>query len=106
MISIVACAVFYTIEAWGLAVARGGIAMFFSGMLIPLAIMPDGLQTLALALPFSHAVYLPISVLSGLTPLSEVPRIWLLQLVYLAALIVLSRVVFRRSIRVITVQGG
>ena len=103
---IVACAVFYSTESWGLAVARAGIATFFSGMLIPLAIMPDGLRTLAMVLPFSQVVYLPISVLSGLTALSELPRIWLIQLAYLAILLVLSRVIFRRATRVITVQGG
>ena len=103
---IVGCAVFYSTEVWGLAVARAGIATFFSGMLIPLALMPEGLRTLAAILPFSQAVYLPISVLSGLTPLSDVPRIWLMQLAYLAVLIVLSRVVFRRAVRVVTVQGG
>ncbi len=86
--------------------ARAGIATFFSGMLIPLAIMPDGLRTLAMVLPFSQVVYLPISVLSGLTALSELPRIWLIQLAYLAILLVLSRVIFRRATRVITVQGG
>lgn len=103
---IVGCAVFYSTEVWGLAVARAGIATFFSGMLIPLALMPEGLRTLATVLPFSQAVYLPISVLSGLTPLSDVPRLWLMQLAYLAVLIVLSRLVFRRAVRVVTVQGG
>lgn len=103
---IVGCAVFYSTEVWGLAVARAGIATFFSGMLIPLALMPEGLRTLAAILPFSQAVYLPISVLSGLTPLHEMPRLWLMQLAYLVVLIVLSRVVFRRAVRVVTVQGG
>jgi ABC-2 type transport system permease protein len=103
---IIGCAVFYTTDAWGLAAARSGIATFFSGMLIPLAIMPEWLQTIATVLPFSQAVYLPISVLSGLTPLGELPRIWLLQLAYLAVLLVLSRLVFRRGVRVVTVQGG
>ncbi|WP_374689034.1 ABC transporter permease [Promineifilum sp.] len=103
---IVACAVFYTTDAWGLATARAGIATFFSGMLIPLAMMPAWLRTIAAVLPFSQAVYLPISVLSGLTPLSALPRLWLMQLAYLAVLLVLSRLAFSRAVRVVTVQGG
>ncbi len=103
---ILACAAFYTTDAWGLATARQGLMLFFSGMLLPLAIMPEWLQQIATLLPFSHAVYLPVSVLSGLTPLNEVPRIWLLQAGYLAVLLILSRLVFRRAVRVITVQGG
>lgn len=103
---IVACVVFYTTDAWGLATARVGISTFFSGMLLPLAMMPDGLRALAALLPFSQAVYLPISVLSGLTPLRDLPRVWLLQLAYLAVLLVLSRLAFRRAVRVVIVQGG
>lgn len=103
---VLACAVFYTTDAWGLATARSGIATFFSGMLLPLAILPEWLRTIATVLPFSQAVYLPISVLSGLTPLADLPRIWLMQLAYLAVLIVISRVVFNRAVRVVTVQGG
>lgn len=103
---ILASAAFYITDAWGLATARQGVAMFFSGMLIPLAIMPDWLRDVALILPFSQAVYLPVSVLSGLTPVVELTRIWLMQLLYLAVLVVLSRLAFSRAVRVITVQGG
>ena len=71
-------------------------------------IFHDGayLRTIAAVLPFSQAVYLPVSVLSGLTPLVELPRIWLLQLGYAVVLLVASRLVFRRAVRVVTVQGG
>ena len=103
---VLACAAFYTTDAWGLATARQGLVLFFSGMLLPLAIMPEGLRTIAAVLPFSQAVYLPVSVLSGLTPLVELPRIWLLQLGYAAVLLVASRLVFRRAVRAVTVQGG
>jgi ABC-2 type transport system permease protein len=103
---ILACVVFYVTDAWGLATARAAVAMFFGGMLIPLAMMPEWLRTIAAILPFSQAVYLPISVLSGLTPITDLPRIWLAQLLYLAVLFVLSRLVFSRAVRVVTVQGG
>jgi ABC-2 type transport system permease protein len=103
---ILACAVFYTTEVWGLAVTRSAFATFFSGMLLPLAIMPEWLRTIATILPFSQAVYLPISVLSGLTPVSELPRLWLIQAAYLGSLLVVSRLAFSRAVRVVTVQGG
>lgn len=103
---ILACAAFYTTDAWGLATARQGLVLFFSGILLPLAIMPEWLRAIAAVLPFAQAVYLPVSVLSGLTSLSELPRIWLVQLGYMAVLLCLSRLVFRRAVRVVTVQGG
>lgn len=103
---IIGCTAFYSTEIWGMSVVRHSVAIFFSGALIPLDLMPDWLRTIATILPFSQAVYLPVSLLSGITPVSDMPRIWLMQIVFLGGLIVLSRVIFNRSVRVITVQGG
>lgn len=103
---ILACVVFYTTDAWGLAAARAGFALFFSGALVPLAMMPEPLRSVAAVLPFSQAVYAPISVLSGLTPPSEIPRLWAMQVGYFVVLLLASRLVFSRAVRAITVQGG
>mgnify|MGYP001225722098 CR=1 FL=1 len=103
---IIGCAAFYSTEIWGMSVVRYSVALFFSGALIPLTMMPDWLRNIALILPFSQVVYLPVSLLSGITPVSDMPRIWLIQSVMLVALLFLSRFVFGRAVRVVTVQGG
>lgn len=103
---IIGCTAFYSTEIWGMSVVRYGVAMFFSGALVPLDMMPDWLRTIAAILPFSQAVYLPVSILSGITPVSDMPRIWLTQSVMLLGLLFLSRLIFGRAVRVITVQGG
>lgn len=100
------CIAFYSTEVWGLSVLRFGFSTFFSGQLIPLQIMPDWLRNITAALPFSHALYNPVSILSGITPVAEAPRIWLIELVYLAVFLVISRLVFRVAVRTVTVQGG
>lgn len=103
---ILGCTAFYSTEIWGMSVVRYSIAMFFSGALIPLNMMPEWLRTIATILPFSQAVYLPVSILSGITPVSDMPRIWLYQVIMLVALLVASRAIFNRAVRVVTVQGG
>lgn len=103
---IIGCSAFYSTEIWGMGVVRYGVAMFFSGALIPLTMMPDWLRTIATILPFSQAVFLPVSILSGITPVTDMPRIWLMQIALLIGLVFLSRFVFKRALRVITVQGG
>lgn len=103
---IIGCAGFYSTEIWGLSVLRYGFGLFFSGALIPLDMMPDWLRSIAAVLPFSQALYLPVSILAGINPVSAMPRIWLIQLGYLAVLLVASRLVFARAVRVVTVQGG
>jgi ABC-2 type transport system permease protein len=101
-----ACLAFYTTETWGLSVVRVGVGSFFSGALVPLAMMPGWLQHLAAAMPFAQAISVPISFLIGTVPLADVPRIWLIQLLWLAGLWVASRWAFNRAVRKVTVQGG
>lgn len=100
------CVAFYSTEIWGLSVLRYGIALFFSGALVPLAMMPGWLQTLAHALPFAQALYVPVSLLSGITPLAATPEIWLRQGLLVIGFGFLSRLVFRVALRKVTVQGG
>ncbi len=100
------CVAFYITEIWGLSVARYGFTLFASGQLVPLALMPDWLQGSLVVLPFAQALYVPLALLTGITPLSDAPRIWLMQLATLAVLLPLSRWVFSVSIRRVTVQGG
>lgn len=101
-----ACLTFYTTEVWGLGVLIYGISLFFSGSLIPLAMLPAGLEKLVYALPFAQALYVPLSLLSGIEPLSEAPRLLSIQLAWLIGLWLLSRVVFKYAVRKVTVQGG
>ena len=103
---ITGCLVFYTTSAWGVGFAMLGLTMFFGGGLLPLNMMPDWLRLIAQNTPFAQAISVPISLLSGLTPLSEAPRLLLIQLVWLAGMVPLSRLVFAVAIRRITVQGG
>ena len=97
---------FYTTEVWGLSVFREGVGTFFSGALVPLALMPGWLEAVAQALSFAQAFYIPVSLLSGITPLEDIPQLWLVQLAWLAGLFALSRIVFRVAARKVTVQGG
>lgn len=97
---------FYTTEVWGLGVLIFGMSRFFSGSLVPLAIMPGWLSALVLAFPFAQSLALPLNFLSGITPVADAPRIWLMQLAWVAGLGVLSQLVFRVAIRKVTVQGG
>jgi len=103
---ILGCTAFFITETWGLGVLRFAIAGFFSGALIPLVMMPDWLRAIAAALPFSHALYIPVALLSGILPASDAPRIWLGQIAGIIVLGFLSRLVFRLSVRKVTVQGG
>jgi ABC-2 type transport system permease protein len=68
--------------------------------------MPAWLQNVAAAMPFAQAMAVPISFLSGIATLADAPRLWLIQIVWLLALLALSRLVFSVAVRQVTVQGG
>jgi ABC-2 type transport system permease protein len=103
---IFSCLAFYTTDAMGFYLARTAVSSFFSGLLVPLAMMPGWLQTVAYSFPFAQAISVPVSLLSGIIPLTDLPRIWLIQVVWLIGLAGISRLVFRIAIRKVTFQGG
>lgn len=103
---ILACLAFYVTEIWGMSVFRFALGSFFGGALIPLAMMPVWLQNLARLMPFAQALAVPLGFLTGITPTSEAPRAWLIQIIWLVVLVPASRWVFSRAVRKVTVQGG
>ncbi|HYF77736.1 MAG TPA: ABC-2 family transporter protein [Symbiobacteriaceae bacterium] len=103
---IISLSAFYTNEIRGLFILRDGLASFFSGFLVPLALLPDWLRSVAEVLPFGLALNAPVQILTGMTPVSAAPWIIAIQLVWGAGLLLLSRLAFRVAVRTITVQGG
>jgi ABC-2 type transport system permease protein len=101
-----ACLAFYVTDTWGLSVVRVGAGAFFSGALVPLAMMPAWLQKVAAAMPFAQAMSVPVSFLSGIAGLADAPRLWLIQLAWLAGLLLVSRLIFKVAVGKVTVQGG
>jgi len=68
--------------------------------------MPAWLQNIVMAVPFAQALGVPISLLTGITPLSEAPHVWLTQVIWILAMWLISTLFFRVAVRKITVQGG
>ena len=101
-----ACFTFYTTEVWGLGVLIEGMNFFLSGALVPLIMMPIWLRSIVLSIPFAQALAVPIGLLTGITPLSEAPRVWLIQILWIIAMWAISTLFFRVAVRKITVQGG
>jgi len=101
-----ACFTFYTTEIWGLGVLIEGMNFFLSGALVPLIMMPEWLRTVVLSIPFAQALAVPVGLLTGITPLSEAPRVWLIQLLWIIGMWLISTLFFRVAVRKITVQGG
>jgi ABC-2 type transport system permease protein len=79
---------------------------FLSGALVPLVMMPIWLRSIVLSIPFAQALAVPIGLLTGITPLSEAPHVWFVQILWILGMWLLSSLFFRVAVRKITVQGG
>jgi ABC-2 type transport system permease protein len=101
-----ACLAFYTTEVWGLNVLKVSLATFLSGALVPLVLMPGWLRAIAEALPLSQSLAVPVAILSAGLPQADIYGIWGRQLLWLVALGIGSRALFKAALRNVTIQGG
>ena len=102
---IVNVAAFWLLDTRGLATVLGGM-IFLSGFMVPVAFLPDWLQTVVGWLPFTAIVMLPIEVylgkVTGLALLLELGRV----VVWAVVLIAAGRLVLAVGERRLVVQGG
>ena len=97
---------FWLVDYRGAAVLAMVVSTVFSGMIIPLVLFPDWLETLAWALPFAGMVQAPVEIflrhVSGL----EAVGLLALQAFWAVALLGLGRLAFNAGTRKLVVQGG
>lgn len=103
-LSIMLC--FWTRSYHGVMWSRRTISAFFSGMLVPVALMPVWLQTTASWLPFIHFTKTPSDIYLGRVDTTGALGLLALQAAWTAGLWVVSRLLWSRAVRVVTVHGG
>lgn len=84
----------------------GSLMTLFSGSYIPLWFYPTPLRMIANFLPFKYFIFEPLNIFMGKTTLQEALFIILMQLIWVVALFVISKLVWRLAQKVVTVQGG
>jgi ABC-2 type transport system permease protein len=98
--------VFYTMSPIGSTLMIGVIGEFFAGLIIPLPLMPDWLQSIAYMLPFRLTADFPFRVYSGHIPQKEALIGIIVQLVWVVSLVWLGRKTLNKALRRVVVQGG
>ena len=81
---------------------------FLSGHMVPLDLLPGGLQTVLECLPFQYLAYFPAKVLLGTPDMTHEKLFWGLarQIGWLVLFVALSRVLYRRGLRRYSAFGG
>ncbi len=91
---------------WGIGMAKRLLSAFASGALVPLALFPGTLRTVALALPFQAGVHIPTAIYLGQL---EGALLWQslgVQVFWAVALLIISNWFFHYSAQRMTPQGG
>ncbi|MFC4305464.1 ABC transporter permease [Cohnella boryungensis] len=97
---------FVTLSPAGSLLMFGVAGEFLAGMVIPIPLMPDWLQSIVYALPFRLSADFPFRVYSGHIAANEALLTIPVQLIWLAALVILGRFTMSRALRRVVVQGG
>lgn len=82
------------------------VQSLLSGAFVPLWFFPEWFVAIARWLPFDATLNAPVSLYVGRLPVADAPRVLLVQLGWCVALMLLTRVLWRRAARRVSVQGG
>lgn len=97
---------FYTVSAQGLRILFVSCVEFLSGAVIPLPFFPDRMRMVMELLPFASMQNVPLRVYSGDLMGAALWRAVGLQLFWLTALTLAGKLLCRRAVKRVAVQGG
>lgn len=86
--------------------AKFWLIELLSGLLIPLSFFPRSLQLISSWLPFEHIANTPLQIYLGRLSLLQTLRLLAIEYLWVAALIFLGHLWWRRATRKITIHGG
>ncbi len=97
---------FFFKHLWGLNLIKDVIVDFLSGATIPLAFMPDALRLVLTYMPFASLSYTPVMIYMGMYSSVQIAFFMLLQVLWLAAFVLLSKLIWHYAMRYLCIQGG
>ena len=97
---------FWLMDAQGPRMLSGVLALFWSGMVLPLVIFPGALKQVALALPWASYLQTPADIWLGHRTGNEVLEGLGLQVFWVLVLLALCHLVLEAATRKVVVQGG
>lgn len=97
---------FWLMNNWGLRSAKAAIVNFFSGALVPIAMMPGWMQGVMEALPFKNIVYIPTMIYMGQYDIRETFVRIGMQILWAAVMWLFTKALCGLAIRRVSINGG
>ncbi len=98
--------IFYTMSGTGSLLIFGVFGEFFSGLVIPVPLMPEILKKIVYLLPFRYTSDLPFRIYAGNIGLNEAIVSIGVQVVWILILLALGKLWMKKALRRVIVQGG
>jgi len=103
---LVACTAFWLLDQTGVRTMSGVLALFWSGMVLPLVIFPEPLRTIAFALPWASYLQTPADIWLGQRTGAAIVSGLAVQVLWIAVLLGVCQMVLGAATRKVVVQGG
>ncbi len=98
---------FYTESLWGVSTTKEIVVLVLSGGLVPLRFFPEAMRSVLAYLPFQAIYNTPASILTDTTlSIKDYVPMLGIQVVWVALLLVVSRLFFAQAVKVVTINGG
>lgn len=97
---------FYTLSSTGSLLIFGVFGEFFSGLVIPVPLMPEVLKKIVYLLPFRYTSDLPFRIYAGNIGSSEASISIAVQLLWILIIITAGRLWMNKALKRVIVQGG
>ena len=97
---------FFTVSQQGLRIFFVSSVEFLAGEVIPIPFFPEGLQKVVELLPFASMQNVPLRVYSGNLSNHAMWKAICMQILWLIVLFVLGKLIERKALKKVTLQGG
>jgi ABC-2 type transport system permease protein len=97
---------FWTARANGLLWLQDALIFLLAGLVAPVSLLPEILQSAARVLPFRYMVSFPVEVLTGQLSASELLTGFGIQIAWVAVALILTAIIWRTGIRRFSAVGG
>ena len=104
--TLLSISILVTVSGRGVHVLTTSVVNLFSGVIVPLPLLPDWIQPLVAFLPFRGLLDTPFRLYLGHLPPESVVTAVGHQLLWTAVLVLAGRLILAQAVRKIVVQGG
>lgn len=97
---------FFDLSAWAFITIKNGIIDIFGGMLLPIWFMMPIIRQILYITPIPYIYQIPVNIYLGMYSAKKLTGLFVIQLIWAAVMLVLSRGIWRKGIEKILKKGA